>query len=1036
MLAIGVLIGAAVRKTIIHRTVALLFFCCRAGLCLGFILQTPISLALDADRRISQYAHTAWRTQDGSFSGHPNAIAQTSDGYIWIGTQAGLVRFDGVRFVSRTSQSGLPSSPVVSLLADADGSLWIGTETGLIHWKNGAWITFPDVLGRVNSIVNDAKGAIWVVQTRMPHGAKALCRASDTKTQCYGEADGFSVPDGESLTIDQQGGLWVGSDTAILHWSPGSSSTYPVSGLKNDLGLDGVDALAAARDGSLWVGTAEAGGGGLQNFKQGNWKAFVAPGLNGNTLGVQTLYLDREDNLWVGTIKQGLYRIHDAHVDHFGSADGLSSDNVYNFYEDQEGTLWVATTKGIDNFHDTRIVSFSAPEGLSADEVNSVLATRDGAVWIGSIGGLDVLHPHSLSPVPAKGAVPRSQVTALLQDHAGRLWVGSQKSMLLLNDGRVREIRRPDGSLLGLAAGIAEDTDNNIWVEVIGPPRTLIRIQNLKVQDQFPVPQLPAARKLAADPHGGIWLGLMSGDLAHYRNGVLEIVAYQHQPDSRVDQVFISPDGSVLGATAFGLIGWRDGKKQILTVRNGLPCNGIKAIITDRENALWLYTECGLIQIPGAELAKWWTLSDSTLQMRVFDTSDGVQVGFALFNVSARSTDGRLWFPNGVVLQMIDPDKSGGNPVAPPVHIEEIVADRKSYSVQTDLRLPSLTRDVQINYTALSFVAPQKVRFRYRLDGYDRNWQDAGGRRQAYYNNLPPGSYRFTVIACNNDGVWNQNGAALNFAITPAFYQTLWFKLLLVLSGLGLIWLLHTLRLRQATSQMQARLGERLEERGRIARELHDTLIQSVDGLMLRLQTALDQSDPEQSHQMIEKALDSADEVMSEGRQRVQALRAEATSITELSEALGSYGNELAENRTILFSVALVGSPRPMDAFVRDEAYRIGREALGNAFQHSGATKIEAEFTYDRALLRVRVRDDGVGIGQQTLNGGKPGHYGLVGMRERAQTIGGGLVIWSRPGAGTEVDLEIPAQVAYQNGFRAPGLSFIKRLLGNNRERR
>ena len=240
----------------------------------------------------------------------------------------------------------------------------------------------------------------------------------------------------------------------------------------------------------------------------------------------------------------------------------------------------------------------------------------------------------------------------------------------------------------------------------------------------------------------------------------------------------------MLGATAFGLVGWKEGKKQILTVRNGLPCNGINAMMTDRDHALWLYTQCGLIQIPGAELAKWWTKSDSTLQMKVFDTSDGVQAGGALFNVSARSMDGRLWFPNGVALQMVDPGKCAGNPLAPPVHIEEIVADRKSYSALPDLRLPSLTRDVEINYTALSFVAPQKVRFRYRLDGYDQSWQEAGGRRQAYYSNLPPGKYRFKVIACNNDGVWNENGAALNLSITPAFYQTLSFKLLLVLSGL------------------------------------------------------------------------------------------------------------------------------------------------------------------------------------------------------------------------------------------------------------
>jgi signal transduction histidine kinase/ligand-binding sensor domain-containing protein len=1036
LLALGRLAEAAVRTTMTHRTVALLCFWLRACLCLSFILQNQKLTALEADRRISQYAHTAWRTQDGFFSGYPNSIAQTSDGYIWIGTQAGLMRFDGVRFVSRMSaeQSRLPSSRVVSLLADPDGSLWVGTEMGLIHWKSEAWSTFPDVRGRVNSMVRDATGAIWVVQTRLPVGAKPLCRIIGLKTQCYGEADGLSGFGGGVLTIDQQGSLWIGSDTAIVRWKPGSSSTYPLRGLMNNPGQDGVSAIRAARDGSLWVGTTIPGGGGLGNFIHGNWKAFVTPGLNGKTLEVQTLYLDRESNLWVGTVKHGIYRIHDAHVDHFGSIDGLSSDDVYSFFEDHEGNLWVATSKGLDNFRNTRVVSFSTQEGISADEVNSVLATRDGAVWIGSARGLDVLRPKSLSPVPADGPVPRGQITVLLEDHADRLWVGVQNSMLLLSDGRAREIRRPDGRQLGLAAGITEDTDNNVWVEVIGPPRTLIRIQDLKVQDQFPVPKLPAARKLAADPHAGIWLGLMSGDLARYRNGQLEIVAYQHPSDSRVEQVFISPDGSVLGATAFGLIGWREGKKQILTVQNGLPCNGINAIATDRENALWLYTQCGLIQISGSELARWWAQSGSTLQMTVFDTSDGVQVGFALFNTSARSTDGRLWFANGVVLQMVDPGKSAGNSLAPPVHIEEIVADRKSYSVQPALRLPSLTRDLEINYTGLSFVAPQKVRFRYRLDGYDRNWQEGGTRRQAFYSNLPPGNYRFQVIACNNDGVWNENGAALNLSITPAVYQTSWFKFVLVLFGLGVIWLLHNLRLRQATAQMQARLGERLEERGRIARELHDTLIQSVDGLMLRLQTALDESDPERSHQMIEKALDSADEVMAEGRQRVQALRADATLVNELSEALASYGNELAEDRSISFSVSLVGSVKPIDAFVRDEAYRIGREALGNAFQHASATRIEAEITYDRALLRMRVRDDGVGIGPEFLNGGRPGHYGLAGMRERAQALGGRMVIWSRPGAGTEIDLEIPARVAYEDGVRGVGLNFIKRLLGGKRE--
>jgi signal transduction histidine kinase len=369
------------------------------------------------------------------------------------------------------------------------------------------------------------------------------------------------------------------------------------------------------------------------------------------------------------------------------------------------------------------------------------------------------------------------------------------------------------------------------------------------------------------------------------------------------------------------------------------------------------------------------------------------------------------------------------------VFVEGVVADGKSYRTLTGLKIAPNVQNLQIDYTALDLSIPERVRFRYQLEGADAGWLDVQTRRQAYYTKLRPGKYRFHVIACNSDGVWNEAGAALAFTIAPAFYQTLWYRILLGVAALGMIWLIHNLRLRQATAQMEARLGERLEERGRIARELHDTLIQSVDGLMLRLQTALNESDPKRSHQMIEKALDSADEVMAEGRQRVQMLRAEAITVTELSAALSTYGNELAEVHRVAFTIALVGSPKPMDAFVRDEVYRIGREALGNAFHHSSATTIEVEITYDRALLRVRVRDNGVGIDPQILDGGKPGHYGLTGMRERAQTVGGRLVIWSRSGAGTEIDLEIPAHVAYQNGSRNPGPRWAKRRLSTQRER-
>jgi len=322
-----------VKKTITKRTAALFFSLCRIALYLGVIFQSRISHALDPNRLISQYAHTSWRTQDGFFSGSPEAIAQTADGYIWIGTKTGLVRFDGVRFVTWNppDQSRLPSFDVMSLLADRDGSLWVGTETGLARWRNDEWITYPGVHARVNSIVQDRKGAIWTAQSHILDESKPLCQVTDTRTQCYGQAEGVSIPGGMTLALDGQENFWIG-DFALLRWKPGSSNTYPLKKLGKDQGLDGISALAPANDGSLWVGIGLSGVGiGLQRFTHGVWKTFLTPELDGSTLNVQALYLDRENNLWVGTAKQGLYRIRDLKVDHFGSADGLSSDDIYSF---------------------------------------------------------------------------------------------------------------------------------------------------------------------------------------------------------------------------------------------------------------------------------------------------------------------------------------------------------------------------------------------------------------------------------------------------------------------------------------------------------------------------------------------------------------------------------------------------------------------------------------------------------------------------------------------------------------------------------
>jgi len=776
--------------------------------------------------------------------------------------------------------------------------------------------------------------------------------------------------------------------------------------------MDGVTSLVANSDGSLWVGIALAGRGlGLQQLAQGAWKPFVVPGLDGSTLGVQALFLDHENALWIGTYKQGIYRIHGRGVDHFYTADGLSSDSVYQFYEDHEGNLWVATPKGIDCFRDVRVATFSTREGLATPEVDSVFAAQDGTVWIGGVDALDAIHQDGVSSVQAGKGLPGHQVTSLLEDHAGRFWVGVDNRMSIYKNGKFRRIDRPDGRPIGAVSGMTEDVDNNIWVEAYGPPRTLLRIKDLKVQEELLLPQMPAARKVAADPRGGIWLGLMNGDLARYWHGKTEIFPFAHREDSRVNQLIVNSDGSALGATALGLVGWKEGKQQVLTVRNGLPCDAVNALIEDSQGALWLYTQCGLVEIAGAEMQRWWGQPDMTVQVKTFDAFDGVQPGYAPFGGAARTADGRLWFANGVVLQMIDPGHLTGNALPPPVHVEEVIADRKNYSPSEDLRLPPRTRDLEIDYTALSFVVPQKVRFRYKLEGRDAAWQDPGTRRQAFYSDLRPGKYRFRVIACNNDGVWNDIGAALDFSVAHAWYQTNWFRALCLISAGLMACVIYRLRVRQISRAIGARFDERLAERTRMARDLHDTFLQTIQGSKLVADDALESStDPIRMRRAVEQLSVWLARAMQEGRAALNSLRTATTQTNDLGEALRRVTEDGLIPGSMAVTFSVVGDAREMHPIVRDEIYRIGYEAIRNACMHSGASRLEVELIYTNDLA-LRVHDNGTGIDPAIADRGKDGHFGLQGMRERAARIGGKLTLVSSSSSGTEIKLVVPGGI-------------------------
>jgi len=758
--------------------------------------------ALDPNKRLTQYAHTAWRIREGFFPTTPYWISQTKDGYLWVGGGSDALRFDGVRFTPWSAP--IAFTPVLHPISVRAGEFWIAGRNEFAHVRDNVVISHYD-LPTVTAIQKDSDDdSVWVLSYQNPD--RVLCQATDTKIRCFGKAEGITLLVPASLISDGKGGFWIGSDTSLLHWKIGAApEIYSPQQLQSNVGQIGVHSLVESSDGTLFVGIMAAGPGlGLEKFRDGVLTPVVLPNFDGSKLTIEKVIEDSDKNLWIATYGNGIYRIHGQAVDHFGRTDGLSSDSVLDLYEGGDGIVWATTSDGIDNFRDLPVTTFSASEGFGQNGAASVMASKDGTVWVAGLGTLDLIRNGAVSSV----RVPGRQVTSLLEDHNGNIWVGIDDALFIYKDGHFRRIPDPDHQPLGLVLSLTEDVDGNIWAECKGPPRRLVRIHDFKVSEAFTKAKVPGGNAIAADPKGGIWLGAYSGDLTFFRDGVARTFPLNLKGKSWIDnvahQIVIDPDGSVISASDQGFVMLRDGTARHLGKENGLPCDGVNGFAMDDEKRLWLNTPCGFIEIAAADFQRWRIHPDAIVQPRLFGMLDGALPGGVSFNPAAKSPDGRLWFVNDVVLQMIDPSHLSGDGKVSPVYVEDVVADRKQYKPQEGLQLPRLTRDLQIGYTSPSFLNPQKVKFRYRLDGHDRDWQDAGTRREAFYTDLGPGKYRFRVIACNNNGVWNEQGATLDFVIAPAYWQTGWFRALGVFFFLAVLTGLYRLRLRHLERQRDA----------------------------------------------------------------------------------------------------------------------------------------------------------------------------------------------------------------------------------------
>jgi signal transduction histidine kinase/ligand-binding sensor domain-containing protein len=1003
--------------------------------------------ALDPSKHLTQYIHTAWRTQDGSAPAGIEAISQTSDGYLWFSSESqGMYRFDGVRFLPWTlSPNGQTINTIVNVYGDHAGGLWALGEREIVHLKGDVVTSHFKLNGlqQFQHITENPDGSLWIVRGGTAVSDAPLCRITDQAVKCFGNSDGVPISPADALLADGKGGFWIGGQTALVHWHDGASEMYPIEALKSNLGQQGILSLERDSDGTLWVGIlAEGHGLGLGRLIGCKVQPFVTPTFDGSKLVVNAMIFDHDDNLWVGTVGKGIFRIRRNVVERYQRTEGLSSDSILSLFEDREGIIWAVTTNGIDSFRDPPVTTFSAQEGLGADAAAGVLASRDGTIWVANAGSLDHIKDGTVSSIRSGSGLPGHQVSYLLEDREGNLWVGVDDGLYLFENGRFRRIPEPNHRPLGMVVALTEDIDGNVWAECAGNPRKLVRIRDFQVREEFPASQIPPGHSLASDPRGGIWIGTRKGDVVLFRHGVLE-TTFPLNPggDPFNRQIVSKADGSVLAGSENGLVEWRQGKVHRMTTKNGLPCDSVMSFIEDKQNDWWLHTGCGVVQFPDSEVERWRANPEAVVQMRVYDVLDGARpAGGPSFNAAAYSSDGRVWFATGFVVEMVDPSRLSQKALPAEAYIESLVADRDQFKVKPNLKVPPNPRDLQIDYTSPTFLIPQKVKFRYRLEGFDRDWHEAGTRRQAFYTDLPPGKYSFHLVASNSDGAWNENAARLDFAIAPAYYQTNWFRALCIVIFMALLLAAYRWRVRQLHHEFEMTLEARVSERTRIARELHDSLLQSFHGLLLRFQTAFQllPERPVEAKEKLGSAIEQTADAITEGRDAVQGLRDSTVQGNDLALAISTLGEELAADSTNhrpAFRVAVEGEARNLHPILRDEIYKICAEALRNTFRHAQARQVEVELRYDNEQFRLRVRDDGKGIDPTVLSRqGSKGHYGLPGTRERATLIGGKLVVWSEVNAGTEVELRVPASKVYATSQRRSWLS--RMFVGNAKSMR
>lgn len=956
---------------------------CALMLCLSVALP---AVAADPAVSVHQYAKATWTEQEGLPSAFIWAITQDDAGYLWLGTGAGLIRFDGMRFLHIEE---LSTTPVRVLVAARDKSLWIGMETGfgVVRMQRGQFIRYTDSLpASINALLEDSNGTVWA------GGRGGLSWFENGRWQTL---EGAALNDAAVIGLyeDRDRTLWVATPGRLYQRAIGATAFTPVSSAFP------VRALVEDRDGTMWgVGVQQAIGTVVESPANGQLSAW-------RDINAWRVLRDRQGDFWVATLGHGVLRVShpDAdtapRVEPVRTEGTLSSAVVRSLFEDREGNIWVGTQSGLTRLSDNIVKTIAdAPE--QGQSIRSVTADRHGVIWVGTDNGIDQYSGTNRRHYGRDEGLPTLVTNSIHVDRHGVIWAATDRGGLSrFADGRFVPVIVPGESPLQRVWAMTGDDDGALWLCEVD--RGVFRWQAGTLTSYQHVPEIGRKSGTVAftDHLGRVWIGFTDGSLAVHEQGRFRVYGpADGLPGGRVGAIHEDSHQTLWVGTASGLSRWTNGAFATVNAGQQLPLTNVRAIVEDLDHHIWVGTSAGLLRFD----------SDST-RVSLFDASDGLRgapMSIGGWPTAAVSADGSLWFATSSGIALLDPRRLQRNWLPPPVLIERIIADGEEYGLTPNLRLPALTSRIQFDYTGLSFAAPAKVRFKFRLEGFDRDWIDGGTRRQAVYTNLSPGAYQFRVIA-DNHGVWNETGASWAFSIRPTFYQTKSFYA----AGLTLAALAAFGAWRHRARQVQQRFSLVLTERARVAREIHDTLLQSMVGVAFQFDAVAMEVEelgqaPSRRLNRLRRQIEVA---IAEARESIWDLRSPAPG-HDFTAALHEIAQGL-DSRNVGVEIHLKGTPRPVPRRVEEAFLRIAREAVSNAVRHGHATHVQLELSYDAAAISLRVVDDGCGFDADApLQLG--GHWGLATMRERAEHLGGYLNVVSRPGRGTEILTVAPLSAA------------------------